>query len=237
VSEHISAGLADLVEDLNSPRSMDIENVMTRVVQFATETLGITDGSIFLAHSTSLGPYFESVVPTSPEVVKVDELQHDIGAGPAIDALTSSEPVFSPDLRADDRWQQWSVSAVDLGITGVISARLRARERTIGALNLYGHSQHTLSQTDEKTVKQLAKHVAATLAAAIDQSTLNAALLTRSVIARAQGLLMERYGVTEDRAFGVLKRISQDNNVKIREVAERVAAGDLIDDIDRVNGR
>jgi AmiR/NasT family two-component response regulator len=33
---------------------------------------------------------------------------------------------------------------------------------------------------------------------------------------------MERYGLDTDQAFGVLRRYSQDNNVKLRTVAEQI---------------
>ena len=49
---------------------------------------------------------------------------------------------------------------------------------------------------------------------------LEAALESRSVIARAQGILMERYDIDEDAAIAVLKRSSSDLNLKVRVVAD-----------------
>jgi AmiR/NasT family two-component response regulator len=40
----------------------------------------------------------------------------------------------------------------------------------------------------------------------------------------AIGIVMERYGVEEDRAFAFLVRVSQDSNVKLREVAADIIA-------------
>lgn len=51
---------------------------------------------------------------------------------------------------------------------------------------------------------------------------LRAAVETRGVIGQAQGILMERFGLDADRAFGVLRRYSQDGNVKLRHVAEHL---------------
>jgi hypothetical protein len=53
---------------------------------------------------------------------------------------------------------------------------------------------------------------------------LEIALAGRRLIGRAQGMLMLRYGLDEDRAFAFLARQSQDQNIKVREVAQRVAA-------------
>ncbi|HEU5037515.1 MAG TPA: ANTAR domain-containing protein [Nocardioides sp.] len=48
---------------------------------------------------------------------------------------------------------------------------------------------------------------------------LEAALESRSTIARAQGLLMERYNIDADGAIAILKRASSTMNVKVRAVA------------------
>lgn len=48
---------------------------------------------------------------------------------------------------------------------------------------------------------------------------LKAALESRGVIGRAQGILMERYGIDDDAAIAILKRTSSTMNVKLRDVA------------------
>jgi response regulator NasT len=47
-------------------------------------------------------------------------------------------------------------------------------------------------------------------------------LAARTLIGQAQGILMERFSLDADRAFQVLRRYSQDGNVKLAEVARRV---------------
>jgi hypothetical protein len=58
----------------------------------------------------------------------------------------------------------------------------------------------------------------------------------RAVINQAMGALMLRYGLTADSAFLLLARLSQESNVKVRVLAERVVAstaarGKLPDDV------
>lgn len=45
---------------------------------------------------------------------------------------------------------------------------------------------------------------------------------SRKVIGQAIGIIMERYGLDEDRAFGFLRRVSRQTNVKLRFVAADV---------------
>jgi PAS domain S-box-containing protein len=46
----------------------------------------------------------------------------------------------------------------------------------------------------------------------------------RAVIDQAIGMLMLRYGLTADSAFQLLTRLSQESNIKLRVIAERVVA-------------
>jgi AmiR/NasT family two-component response regulator len=61
---------------------------------------------------------------------------------------------------------------------------------------------------------------------------LSEALETRSQIARAQGILMERYGLDPNAAIALLRRLSSHTNVKVRDVAVRVVAGQRMDGVE-----
>jgi AmiR/NasT family two-component response regulator len=54
---------------------------------------------------------------------------------------------------------------------------------------------------------------------------LRTALGTRTVIGKAIGIIIEREGVNETEAFEILKVMSQHSNVKLRDVAARLAKG------------
>jgi len=52
---------------------------------------------------------------------------------------------------------------------------------------------------------------------------LKAALGSRTLIGKAIGIIIEREGVNETEAFEMLKVMSQHSNVKLRDVAARLA--------------
>lgn len=60
---------------------------------------------------------------------------------------------------------------------------------------------------------------------------LRAALAHRTLIARAQGVLMERYGMSEAAAIGLLKRLSMETQVKVHDLAARVLEGATLADL------
>lgn len=52
---------------------------------------------------------------------------------------------------------------------------------------------------------------------------------TRDLIGQAKGILMERYGLTGERAFAVPVRGSQQGNVKLRELAQQLVESGRLD--------
>jgi AmiR/NasT family two-component response regulator len=48
------------------------------------------------------------------------------------------------------------------------------------------------------------------------------AVESHRLVGQAMGILIERHRIVSDEAFDVLRRTSQDHNVKLREVAQRV---------------
>ena len=80
----------------------------------------------------------------------------------------------------------------------------------------------SLDAADRAVAEEVAVHAHIALAAWDTADDLALGLASRSVIGQAQGILMERFSLDADRAFQVLRRYSQDGNVKLVEVARRV---------------
>ncbi len=68
-----------------------------------------------------------------------------------------------------------------------------------------------------------ATHAAVALAAAQHDEQMHTALQTRDVIGQAKGIVMAQQQVTAEEAFDILRRASQRMNIKLRELAERLA--------------
>ena len=68
----------------------------------------------------------------------------------------------------------------------------------------------------------LAAHAAVALAATLEEDQLHRALETRRMIGEATGIIRERFGLTSDQAFAVLRRLSSHQNVKLHRVAQHL---------------
>jgi AmiR/NasT family two-component response regulator len=68
----------------------------------------------------------------------------------------------------------------------------------------------------------MARHAAVAMASTREQDNLWKAIDARQLIGQAQGILMERFAIDADQAFTVLRRYSQDRNLKLNVVAQRL---------------
>lgn len=209
--------LAVLAERLHE--APDPLQTAEEVVAYACEQLESDHGGITLIRS---GGRLQTVAPTDPLVAEADRLQYELGEGPCHDSAWEGETYVSQDLSVDPRWPAWGPRAVSLGIVSALGTQLvdKAGSRRLGAVNLYWAQPRVFSSDEVAFAQLITRHAAVALTGALTVEGLNLAMDGRKRIGQAQGILMERHGLDEDQAFAVLKRYSQDHNIKLRELAE-----------------
>lgn len=208
--------------------------VLSRIVHLAMETIPVCAGC---GVSLSRAPDGVSPSTTSSMVEQAARLQHEVGEGPCLEAIETAEVCASGDLDHEVRWPRWSSHALRLGIRSCLSVPLEGATGVVGALNLYATTAHAFDSTDVAMATIFARHAADAIDTAQEVSGLRTALRSRQIIGVAQGILMQRFGLNLDQAFEVLRRYSQNENLKVREVAEElVRSGNLPVDHRRAPG-
>ena len=206
-------------------RPGDLDATLTNITAAAVEVLpDVTASSITVKHADGR---LETFAPTADVLLEVDAAQYELQEGPCYEAAVDSVHVTSPDLRTDERFPRYAPAALRAGFRAQAGIRLFDAKTSNGALNLYSETVGAFE--DLSVLSQLFVHqavVALDYARQIDQ--LKEAVTSRQIIGQAVGIVMERYGVDEARAFGFLTRLSSHENLKLRLVAERLiqATGD-----------
>ena len=214
----LAARMAELARSNAAPSTL--AQILDGVTAAAVELIPGADlAGVLLVKK---GGDFESLADTDSLAGKLDELQHDFGEGPCAEAALHHTIVRSDDLRREPRWPKYAPAAVALGVLSGLSFKLYTADRTAGALNLFGHQAGVWDTDAETTGAILAAHAATAILAQRQGEQMQAALLTRDRIGQAKGIIMQAYGVDDVRAFEMLRRISQETQTKLAEVAQRV---------------
>jgi len=166
------------------------------------------------------GQRIETPAATSDVAMRGDQLQYELHEGPCLDAVKTQETILCPDLLHEQRWATWAPKvAHELNVRSMMCLQLFTTARSFGALNLYSESLDAFDQQDQALGLALAAHIAVALASSREIDTREIAIISRTVIGQAEGILMERYDLTPDKAFSVLRRVSQETQTKLVIVA------------------
>jgi hypothetical protein len=197
----------------------DLETAVGLVIALAMEA-GICDH----ASVTERKPdgTLATTAPSDELVVTADKMQYVLGEGPCVAAAYDDELLTSPDVAADPRWPHWGQQAAIMGIRSVMSVHLYTDRDAMGALNLYSMQPREYVDTDRDIARLIGAHVSLALAYFRGQAHLWTAIDARHSIGVAQGILMQQYRVDADRAYAVLRRVSQADNVKLHLVAAQI---------------
>ncbi|MFI2762278.1 GAF and ANTAR domain-containing protein [Streptomyces echinatus] len=172
------------------------------------------------------GVSVQSLAPTEQLVVDSDRLQERLREGPCFDAARTraGERVFriADFTAAQPRWPAFAPQARELGVGSMMGFLLFTEDEDLGALNLYSHRAGAFTDVSETAGWLLASHAAVAFSSARTHAQMQQAVATRHTIGEAMGILMGGHNLTEDEAFDVLRRYSQERNIKLREVARRV---------------
>ncbi len=197
----------------------DIESTLDRIVENARKVTSADEAGIFRTHG---GGRIALAETSSAAVRRANELQLECQEGPCLQTIWSSATSRINDTRTDSRWPNWGPAVAELGWLSILSVRLYTPTRTLGALNLYSRDADRFDDDDAEIGEIFAQHASIALANSVEEDGLHRAIGARHLIGQAQGVLMERYDISADRAFTVLRRYSQDHNVKLRQVAQHV---------------
>lgn len=208
----------------DSVSGKDLDATLQSLTRAAVEMLpGVDDATITIRHENgSLSSYGF----TADYLRELDSWQFDHAEGPCYDGVTHNAFTVCGDLRSDPRYPTYGERAVAAGIRSQAGLRIFESMRTVGGLNIYSRSAGALADA-AFLVELFSEHARSALAYATQIDGLRDAIAARQVIGQAVGIVMERFDLSEDRAFAFLARLSSHRNVKLRTVAQ-----ELIDERD-----
>lgn len=216
----LATALAEMARDL--ARRSSVADTLDRI---AAHAVRLIDGCEAAGVMVLRRGVVETLAATDNVVHLSDRWQGELGEGPCFDATRNVHEAYRiADMTTTTRrWPRYAPKAREIGIGSMMGFLLFTDEqRNLGALDLYASKPGAFDQEHEHVGWLLAAHAAVALTGAQESANLNDALETRRQIGEAVGILMARQGLSEQDAFAVLVKASQNRNVKVRTLAETV---------------
>jgi anti-anti-sigma factor len=203
-----------------------IDSALQLVVSLARSMVAGADGvSVSLQRHGRLA----TVAATDQTVLEMDAGQYATGEGPCVAASSEGRSFHIESLDQETRWPSFTPKARELGIEAILSNPLLVEERPLGALNIYSRTPAAFSDKEQQLAAIFASEASLILrdtgADVSDHKVsvrLQEALRSRQVIARAEGVVMEREGISANDAYRRLIDFSRTGNQPLRQRAADV---------------
>jgi GAF domain-containing protein len=227
VANEVQTDLAGLQDALLKTDS--VEQFLHELAVLAARTVGEDEA---MSCGMALRPRARPVTATAcsdPLASEADRVQYQSGDGPALHALRHARPVNIRDTANANSWPRFCRHAASLGIRSCYAAPLVNDGEPVGALVLYARRPGAFGREETRRADKFARHAAGALtlslrmASCADQNDqLRSSIVSRAVIDQALGVIMATERCPQDKAFALLRSVSQNTNVKIRDLAATI---------------
>ncbi|HEY0485519.1 MAG TPA: GAF and ANTAR domain-containing protein [Mycobacteriales bacterium] len=203
-----------------------LESVLDRVARVAKRTVpGAEEVSVTLIRDDK--PF--TAAYTGQLALDADEIQYARDHGPCLDAGRAGVVLRVGDMRQETRWPDYAAPVAARGVLSSLSVPLPVQDSCIGALNVYSTTPGSFPDQDIPLARTIASYAAVAVhnASTFTKSgelarQLTVAMESRAVIEQAKGILMHEHRCDADRAFAILTRVSQQANIKLRDIAAQL---------------
>ena len=216
------AAIAGQVNELHGVTVGDdvIETMLSTITRGAVVAIpGAARAGISLVEDGEVA----SVAATDPIASRLDELQAKHDAGPCLDSAWRQRHISVRDYATDTRWPQYTRDVMALTpVRSTISLQLYRTGTSMAALNIHADQPRAFDNAAITTASTFATQAALALHAEARTTQFREALASRDIIGQAKGLLMRDFAVDADGAFDLLRRMSQDTNIRVVDLARRL---------------
>lgn len=223
----VAAAVAELQATLLSTESL--ERFLYELTVLAVRA--VDPGRLSCGITLQMDGQPATVASSDETAMRLDEIQYGLDSGPCLQALHTGQPVHVHDMSTETRWDPYPAHVLAQGGRALLSLPLVVKGTTFGAMNLYAYRAGAFGEAATARASQLAAQAAGAVGMAVRLSAqtalteqLKEALASRTVIAQATGIVMAQQQCDPEEAFRVLRKASQDGNVKLREVAAKIVA-------------
>jgi GAF domain-containing protein len=213
--------IAEIVQELHGRPDADSDTVIAEIAEHAAaEVPGAQYAGVTVTRNAR---QIDTPAATHRWPLLLDEIQQRHREGPCLTAAWKEKTVHVADLEDDERFPLYRRDALaETPIRSVMAFELFIAGETMGALNVYAEEPHAFGPESRDIGLVFAAHSSVAWNSARRDEQFKAALASRDIIGQAKGMIMERYGVDAVRAFELLRKLSQEANVRLTQIAEEL---------------
>jgi putative methionine-R-sulfoxide reductase with GAF domain len=220
--------VARTVQELRAalPEADDLLAGLLRVAEATRRVLEVDGAGLTLVHEDGLPRW---VAATDAAMELLEQVQHDFGDGPYLQAYAQNRAVSIDDLGAAPSWVRLHAVVGQLLVRGVLCVPVRLAGQPVGTLDIYSTQPRAWTPHELEAMAEFAAvagelvHTAVALAnQTLEVAQLQQALTSRIWIEQAKGVLAATQGSNPEAAFQQLRARARASSRKVAELAREV---------------
>jgi len=224
IPDRLLTVIREFTENVVNP--FDLDELLHRLLRQTIEVVDAAGAGIMLADDRG---ELHFVAASEERIVDAEREQTRLESGACFEAYTTGRIVVVKDLKTETRWPHYADHVTGLGLRAVLGVPMHAGGQRIGVMNIY-QGVPTRWTHEQITTAEIVTAMGAGYVLNANQlraqhelgEQLQAAIDSRDLIGQAKGILMSHGQVSADEAFELLRTRSQQQNRRLRDVAEAI---------------
>lgn len=217
----IASQVNELIRVIQDRAPADVDAVLADLVESA---VGYVPGAEYAGVTIAgRGGEVRTAAATGNYPKVLDAIQQRWVQGPCLSAAWEHHVIKIDDIQDEVRWPDFCREvATTTPVRSILAYQLFADHQTMGALNFYAQTAEVFDSAAVEAGMVVATHIALAWNLARRDQQFRSALATRDIIGQAKGMFMERFKIDAVQAFEVLKRLSQNSNTPLVDIAHDI---------------
>lgn len=224
----IAAAMAQLAVAVQSAAGESYSPICLAIGEAIRELIPEAEQAAVLIPADDSQPVESGSAAAADSLGLLSQAQDSVGEGPRLDAASARIQVLVHDLRTDSRWPHLMPRS-PWQIRSLLCTPIPVGAAT-GVITVVSSRAWAFNAATARVIAVVAVHSSLALAHLQQVRNLQRMAEGRDVIGQAKGMLMERHHLTAEQAFAVLAQASQERNVKVRTLCQRLAdSGEFVE--------
>ena len=202
------------------------------LVGIAELTAGAVPAAVSASVALTAPAWSGHAIAVDERAARLEALQRQDGAGPGPDAQQAACAIEAGDLRTERRWPAFARGAAAAGVLAVRAVPMLVRDGApIGVLTVYGATPDAFDPADRTLAERIAGFATVALTGTMrsyDDTVLSArlrqALVSRSAIDQAIGIVMAGHNCSPEKALAFLRATARGRGTTLQLVAADLVA-------------
>ncbi|MCK9614131.1 MAG: GAF and ANTAR domain-containing protein [Candidatus Omnitrophica bacterium] len=199
-----------------------LEDILKLIVTLTANVMNAKICSLWLLDEKDKALKIRATQAMSEEYLKERKLM--VGEGIVGLVAKEKKPIVIPDVLKDPRYKEKTLAKKEK-LTSMLSVPMMVKNRVIGVINCYTTTLYEFSESDIDLLTTVANQAAVAIENTellVKTKIVQEELEARKKIERAKGILMKQKGLSEEQAYELLRKVSMNKRLTMKDVAEAI---------------